>query len=267
MTRFLAATFIALIGFGAAPSACLGVLAQESQVVESFSNGTLGGASLVALPTQNDAEAVPNLGDDDLVFGISKEREQDIVNRAYPLRSAQWPFNTVFVCWEEDDPQFAPQRALVRQAIEQSWEAHSALKFVGDWQVCNAGTEGIRIHIEDVGPHVKFLGKFVSGVEHGMVLNFTYNTWSPRCRTMQDFCNRAIAVHEFGHAIGFAHEQNRPDTPGECNKPAQGGNGDILLTPWDLHSVMNYCNPEYANSGALSEFDIQAVQYIYGAPQ
>lgn len=221
------------------------------------------GKSLLALPPEQ-AAPIGGFGDD-LVYGITRQQESDIVDRAYPLMAAKWPFNTIFVCWEDVDPAFVKERALVRQAIEESWQRHSGLRFVGDWQKCNDGAQGIRIAVEDSGPHVKYLGKFINGVPHGMVLNFTYENWSPVCKTMLDFCNRAIAVHEFGHAIGFAHEQNRPDTPGECTALPQGTDGDKLLTPWDPHSVMNYCNPEYANNGQLSAFDIQAVQFIYGA--
>jgi hypothetical protein len=80
---------------------------------------------------------------------------------------------------------------------------------------------------------------------------------------MRESCIRSIAVHEFGHAIGFAHEQNRNDTPGECAEKPQGPNGDVMLTPWDLHSVMNYCNPVYNNNGVLSDDDIISVNKIY----
>lgn len=77
---------------------------------------------------------------------------------------------------------------------------------------------------------------------------------------------RAIAVHEFGHAIGFTHEQNRADAPGECQLLAQGTNPDTLLTPYDPTSVMNYCNKRWNNEGFLSALDISAAQALYGKP-
>jgi hypothetical protein len=74
-------------------------------------------------------------------------------------------------------------------------------------------------------------------------------------------------VHEFGHALGYSHEQNRFDAPGECAELKQGPNGDnVSLTSYDPNSVMNYCNPVYNNAGKLSEKDIKALQILYGAP-
>ena len=252
------------------------VLASEKSLLEAIAKGQVTLDSQIAIPDAAGDEALELPGaanaSGNMLYNITQAQVAAINNKAYPLMSAKWPFNVVFVCWESLSPADLHGRDLVRRAVSESWEAHSSLQFLG-WSQCTDNFVGVRIQIADTGPHVKFLGKYLSVdaagrprvVKGGMVLNFTFDNWSPSCKSMVDFCIYSIAVHEFGHAIGFAHEQNRPDTPGECAQPAQGTPGDVLLTPWDAHSVMNYCNPEYNNNGALSEFDIMAVRYIYGS--
>lgn len=199
----------------------------------------------------------------------------DIQIQVYPLMAAIWKSPVVQICWENPSQSFTAQMSQVQQAIAGTWQAASKLQFTG-WQTCAATSPAtqqiVRIQIDDSspnnGPRTLGLGNQLAGVQHGMLLNFTFLHWGTNCQTMTDYCIKAISVHEFGHAIGFAHEQNRPDTPGECMQLAQGSNGDdVLLTPYDPDSVMNYCNKKYNNNGQLSALDKKGVQDLYGAPQ
>ncbi|MNZ81607.1 Astacin (Peptidase family M12A) [compost metagenome] len=170
------------------------------------------------------------------------------------------------MCWENPSADNGPLRSVVRNSVAETWGQHSALVFVG-WGTCLEGSRGIHILIEESHPHTKKIGRYLDTVPNGMVLNFSFERWRPTCRLQLEFCVAALAVHEFGHAIGFTHEQNRPDTPEECKADAQGVKGDFLVTQFDWHSIMNYCNPAWVGDGKLSELDIVSVQTIYGLPE
>ena len=93
----------------------------------------------------------------------------------------------------------ATQREWVRLAVARTWEAVANIAFI-EWDTCTSGEDGIRIKIEDSGPHVKALGNGLDGYVNGMVSSFTFNNWSTSCRGQEQFCIEAIAVHELGHA-------------------------------------------------------------------
>ena len=187
------------------------------------------------------------------------------VDRANVLRSSVWQTTTIEVHWENPQAASEQERNWVRQAVTDTWERHSQLRFVG-WDAADSNSRGIRIRISDEGPHCKRLGGYLNGMVDGMVLNFNFQNWCPDCGADREGSIKKIAAHEFGHAIGFAHEQNRDDAPDWCQRERQGSNGDWYITIYDPQSIMNYCNPDWNNNGLLSDMDKLAVQTLYGAP-
>lgn len=196
------------------------------------------------------------------------EDDEEGSDALYADKNAIHELDDIPVCWMNAKDEQA--MGWVKDAVAKSWSAHAKIRFVG-WQKCTPQnrSRSVRIQVEDTRAWSK-LGTYAFRTpvdQPTMVLNFTFQKWSQSCKNKREHCIRALAIHEFGHALGFAHEQSRPDTPMTCD--LEGARDDIgargvLLTKYDPSSVMNYCSAKWINGGRLSSLDIEGVKKVYG---
>jgi hypothetical protein len=180
-----------------------------------------------------------------------------------------WPGGHVPVCWERGGTidvatnkvvgNADTLKADVRRYIENSWGRAARLRFSG-WGTCGNTKGQVAI-------------RWDSSLPFGQTDGFGYpGSGANRRIGISQFANdqQYRAIHEMGHALAIAHEQERPDNWDKnghwihCDQT----DGNVKALPggiyrsedYDDESIMNYCS----NAHDLSVLDIVGIQRMYG---
>ncbi|MEO8703043.1 MAG: hypothetical protein ABI867_23560 [Kofleriaceae bacterium] len=194
--------------------------------------------------------------------------EQDLLwDTRAPLWSPNGAGNTspilVSVCWQT--PGWLLEKKVVMDAIRGTWGRASPFTFAEN---CPFWGWDPRVDVTIVPD-----GDGGSGGNGRITLNIQPVGAAPMYSVDR---LRYLAVHEFGHILAFAHEQDsplRPDT--SCSIDSNGNvqqpwGGVIQLGAWDQRSIMNYCGTGFTSqfdrnsTGYVTPTDIDGVRQLYG---
>ena len=153
--------------------------------------------------------------------------------------------------------------------MERSWQRYGRVNFTG-WGTC-VGGENLRITVTQNGGPSASLGKPASG-SATMTLNLWYSdmgsaNWCKPSAAQHQACLTSDSIHEFGHTLGFHHEEQRNDYGGpECGNASPNTTGRFYGA-YTTASVMSYCSDGANGTRAFTELqpnDIAALQRAYG---
>jgi hypothetical protein len=176
--------------------------------------------------------------------------EDDVATESgnlYYKTAKLWGQRDIPVCWA-DMPDVPAEAVWIQEALrgQRSWSAAGNINFTG-WGPCNGATGGIQLTAGDSMVTTYLADGAPAGLAT-MELDFRnpIGDWD-RCDTeavlSREECLKTTALHEFGHAIGYAHEHNRIPKPDGCTSAAQGNNGTATYGDVaDGRAIMAYCS-------------------------
>jgi hypothetical protein len=167
------------------------------------------------------------------------------------------------VCWETAG--FDAEKQLIRESLARTWEFESQVRFLWTAACPTSGTEKhVRVLLTNAtdmgGGGSSALGTDAlrqPGQGHSVHIAIPNPSYSNYLGRLQ-----YLASHEFGHVLGFSHEQHRADAPAPCNANIELG---PTYTRYDPASLMqSNCNVAGNGSENLSAFDKVGVASVYG---
>jgi len=214
--------------------------------------------------------------------GPSGTKGNDEVQVSAPLYLAfpKWPADSdgvvrIPVCFDQNvanaTTHFADDVVRLRAELMKSWSAVAKIDFSG-FGTCGANRNGmIVVHLVTHIDPVRGLtpagatnpGPGYQGPNASTDIQIRVDIESPSTGAVP----AAVVIHEFGHALGFAHEMDRPDFTGSCTDMVTIYGGNYLDTPIDLHSIMigEDCPSTGFSGNDLDFWDIWGAQIAYGA--